>query len=162
MDCRQVKEELIAGQEPSPRARQHLDGCDECREFYADIQAIRSAYGTSVQTPASLRQRTLASCRDLLAERAAAAESSLWRRCRRVVDSPRFVAAAAILSVAVVISVIGFQLDDIQDEAISLPIKLTITLGVAQNVFTALFMPALLMFNRRSVVIRPRAVKSGA
>jgi hypothetical protein len=162
MECREVQNQLMELQEPNPQVAQHIDGCDDCRRYYADILAVRSAFGTPVQTPSSLRKRTLVRCSELLAERTTATAPSWRQRCRRVLDSPRFVAIAATVSVVVLITVTTSQIDNIQDEATSLFVKLAVTLVVAQNLFTALFLPALLMLRSRFVLVPSRAVNSGA
>lgn len=162
MECRDAQNELTGGQEPSPLLKQHVDGCDGCRRYHADILAMRSALGAPVQTPPLLRERTLARCSEMLAGTAVGSKSSLWQRCRRALDSPRFVATAATLSVVVLIWVTVSQIDNIQDDATSLSIKLSITLVVVQNLFTALFLPALLMLRGRFVTVPSRVVNSGA
>lgn len=161
MNCHNAREEAIGSPELSPAARQHVKDCEDCRAFCAELRAIQTALETPVETPSFLRARTLARCRELLREKTAVGEMSLWQRCRRAFDSPRFVAAAALLGAAVLITATALQIDDAQDEATNLFLKLTIFQVAAQNVFTALFLPALLLFKSGLAGIPSRAMKTG-
>jgi len=161
MKCRDVQEEAIGRSELSPAAQQHIDGCDDCRAFFADLQAIQAVCDVPVDTPAFLREHTLARCGELLREKTAVGESTPWQRWRRVLDSPRFVAAAAIVGVAILITVMALQIDSAQDDFTNLSLKLTIFQVVALNIFTALFLPALLLFKGRLAGIPNRALETG-
>ena len=161
MNCRDARQEVIDRSEPTAAARRHLDHCEECRSFCADLRVIRQALDTPVSTPLSLRAQTLARCREMLREKTAAAETSRWQSFRRAFGSPRFVAAAAVLGVAVLVTWISLQIDGSLDEATNTSLKLAIYQVVAQNVFTALFLPALLLFKGGFARLPFRAMKSG-
>ena len=161
MKSRDDKEEAIGRSELSPAAQQHIDGCDDCRAFYADLQAIQTVCDVPVETPAFLRERTLVRCGELLREKTTVGESTLWQRWRSALDSPRFVAAAAIVGVAILITVTALQIDDAQDDVTNLSLKLTISQVVAQNILAALFLPALLLLKSGLVGVSLRETSSG-
>ena len=161
MNCRQVREEAVGRSELSRGARQHVEGCGECQAFYADIEVIDAACRVPVDSPAFLRTRTMARCAELLRERTVAGQLTAWQRWRRRLDSPRFVAAAAVSGIAVLIAVTAVQIANAQDDASSLPLKLTVFQLAAQNVFTALLLPPLIFFRGRAAGTATGAMKTG-
>jgi hypothetical protein len=152
---------MIVRSELSPAARQHADGCDECGAFRADLLAIQAAADVPAETPSFLRERTLARCAEMLRQKATVGELTPWQRWRRALYSPRFVAAAAVVGVAVLVTVMALQINDAQDDATNLSLKLTIFQVLAQNVYAALFLPALLFFRGRLAATTPRAIQTG-
>ena len=161
MDCREVREEAIGRSQLSPAVQQHIEGCDECRAFFADVEIIQYAAEAPVETPTFLRERTLARCADLLREKTTVDRMPRWQRWRRAFDSPRFVAAAAMLGVAILIIVTALQVEDAQNDAVSMFLKLAIFQVVALNVFTALFLPALLLLRGGLGGLATRAMRTG-
>ena len=152
---------MIGRSEPTGAALRHIERGEECRLFCADLRTIEQALDTPVSTPPALAAKTLARSLDMLRERTVVAEKSMWQRCRRTLDSPRFVAAAAVLGVAVLVTWISLQIDGSLDEATNTSLKLARYQVVAQNVFTALFLPALLLFKGGFARLPFRAMKSG-
>ena len=161
MNCREVREQVIGRSQLSPAIQQHIDGCENCRAFYADVQDIQAACDEPAETPTFLREHTLARCAELLRAKTAAGKATVWRRWGRVLDSPRFVASGAIAGIVILITVTAVQIGNAQDDAVSVPLKLSIFQVLAQNVFTALFLPALLLFRGRLAGTATRAMRTG-
>jgi hypothetical protein len=161
MNCRDARQEVIGAADPTAAARRHLDQCDECRLFCADLVLIQQALDTPVSTPSSLRVQTLARSQEMLREKLTAVETSPWHSLRHTLSRPGFVAAAAALGVAIFVTWISLQIDGAQDDATDSTLKLAIFQMVAQNVFTALFLPAFLLFKGGLVRSPFRALKSG-
>jgi len=161
MNCREVREEVIGRSQLSPAIRQHIDGCEDCRAFYADVQDIQAACDEPAETPAFLREHTLARCAELLRAKTAPGKAPVWQRWCRALDSPRFVASAAIAGIAILITVTAVQIAGAQDDASAIPLKLTIFQVLAQNIFTALFLPALLLFRGRLTGTATRTMRTG-
>jgi anti-sigma factor RsiW len=161
MDCRNVREEAIVRSQLNPAIQQHIEGCDECRAFCADISTIQSAFDVPAVTPVQLRERTLAECADLLRDKTSIDRTPWWQKWRRAFDSPRFVTAAAVLCVAILITVTALQIGDAQTDAVRVSLKLAIFQIVAINVFTAIFLPALLLFRGGLGGLATRAMRTG-
>ena len=161
MNCRDAIEEIIGRSEPTGAALEHLDGCEQCRLFLADLKTIQQAFDTPVTTPPALATNTLARSLEMLREKTAAPEASPLQRWRRALDSPRVVAAAAALGVVVLAIWIALQIDGAKNDAANVPLKLAIIQIVAQNVFTALFLPAFLLFKGGLARSPFRTMKSG-
>jgi hypothetical protein len=149
MDCKIVQSELCAGSQPSPPAKRHIETCKDCREFAADLAAIRTIREAPVVTPVLLRERTLDRCRGLLAEEQLKRRLTFGQRCRNILDSPRFVAATAVLSVLILVGLQALQIDENQDIETNYILKLSIIQVVVQNLAAALFLPLLLTFKRK-------------
>jgi hypothetical protein len=146
MDCRQTQDELIGRPRPGADAQQHLTGCEECRRFAADLQLIGTLRTSSIATPALLKEQTLDRCLELLADKTAASRMSLWRRCRRICDSPQFVVTIAALGAIILGWWLANQIPDIAEGSDAImSIKLAfVQLGV-QNFVAALLFPILWM-----------------
>jgi hypothetical protein len=149
MDCRTAQRELSGGDALEPAVEQHLEGCDACRRFADDVRAIRTLGETPVETPALLREQTLDLCREILAERATTRSLSFWQRYRRMCDSPRFVAAAAIVSVLILTTITILQINNNGDSGASWLMKLAVIQFGVQNYVAALFLPILLVLKNR-------------
>lgn len=150
MKCRTAQQELSSRSEPSPAVQQHLESCEDCRRFADDLHIFRSLSDAPAKTPPVLKEVTLERCRAMLAEKAATHKRPFWMRCRRLLDSPQFVAATAILGVIILGTLAAMQINDVQDRDASFLIKISIVQIIAQNLIAALFMPALLMLGNRS------------
>jgi len=161
MNCHDARQEVIGRSDPTEAAQRHIDVCEECRLFCADNRVIQQAFDTPVSTPPALAARTLARSLEMLRDRTAAAETTPRQRCRRILDSSRFVAAAAVLGVVVFAIWISLQIDGAQDDAVNMSLKLAIIQVLVQNVFTALFLPAFLLFKGGLARLPFRAMKSG-
>ncbi|MGD8412650.1 MAG: hypothetical protein PVF33_00370 [Candidatus Latescibacterota bacterium] len=147
---------------PLPEAtRRHLAGCEQCRLFRSDLELIQRGLEVDVPTPPAVRERTLAKTLQLLQERPSAARSSKWRRLRGVLDSPRFVAAAASLGVVALVTWMSIQAGGSADDEANLTWKLAIFQLMAQNVYAALFLPALLLLRNRPTVNANHTVMTG-
>jgi hypothetical protein len=144
-----------------PAAQRHLDSCHDCRQFAADVQTIWKLSESPVSTPALLRERTLDQCREMLAERAAVRAMSPWQRCRRLIDSPRFVAAVATLGVLIVISVTILQINNNGDSDANWLMKLAVTQFAVQNYVAALFLPVFLVLKNRFGARQSRTLELG-
>jgi hypothetical protein len=149
MDCRHVQQELGSRSEVSAEVRRHIEDCEDCRLFAADLQAILELSESPVTTPTVLREQTLDDCRALLAGQTAEREMSLRQRLRAVWDSPQFIVAATALGLLIVGIMTIVQIKDDQDTAANLPLSLAIGQFVVQNFIAALFVPILLMMKRR-------------
>jgi len=149
MECRHVQEALGSGLEEDADIARHLEGCAECRRFAADLQCIRALCLPSVATPPLLRERTLERCRAALAERAIGRRMPARERCRRLFDSPRFVAVAAALCVVITVVVGVLQSGGIENDETSASIKLAIITFVVENLLAALVFPALWICRNR-------------
>lgn len=149
MDCRTVQQELSARSELEPAAQRHLAGCDDCRRFADDVRAIQTLSESPVSTPAILRERTLDQCREMLAERASVRSMSPLQRFRRLIDSPRFVAATATLGALVVITVTILQINKNGTSDATWLMKLAVTQFAVQNYVAALFLPVFLVLKNK-------------
>jgi hypothetical protein len=149
MECRHVQEALGSGLGADAAVERHMESCEQCRRFAADLQWIRALCLPSVATPPLLRERTLEQCRAVLAERAIRRRLRVRERCRRFFDSPRFVVVAAVLCILIAVGVGTLQIDDIQDEETNVSINLTIIQFVVQNLLAALALPALWVYRNK-------------
>jgi predicted anti-sigma-YlaC factor YlaD len=161
MNCSDARQELTDRSEPTAAVRQHLDGCEECRSFLADLGLIQQAIGEPFSTPPALRENTLARSLELLEQKTAAAETSPWLRFRRALDSPRFVATAAALIVVIFVTWMSVQIGGSRDDETNLTMKVAIFQVLAQNVYAALFLPALLLLRGRLAGTATRQLKTG-
>jgi anti-sigma factor RsiW len=148
MKCRDVQTELLGRSKPGRAVLAHIEDCDDCRRFRADLRTISAAFGAPVSTPPDLRKQTLARCREMLREKTAAGQESLLQRCRRAFESRRFIAAAGALGFAILITAMTLQIEMAQDDFSSLSVKITILQVAAQNALAAMFLPALLSLKR--------------
>ncbi len=168
MDCREIQAriaELAGDATPAAPLRQHLETCDECRAFQADVQEVKRLLAAPLRTPRELRAATLARCRDELSGVAAAAKSSQTEQpmsaWRRFVSAPQNIAAVALLSTAVLIAVAA-TIADISDDALSrFSVQSVVVQFIVQNLAAVLLAPALWPLLRRLVqrptVTRPLA-----
>lgn len=146
MDCLKVQEEIGAGRPVDPEIRRHVEDCAECRSFAADLHNMRLLAEIQVETPVLLREQTLDACRAILTEEAAVRRMPTRQRLRRMVESPRFAAAAASLSVIIMVALFAGQIGGGGDGGANLFMRLAFGQIAVQNLATALFLPALLTF----------------
>ena len=149
MDCKQAQQHLITPGDPSPELREHLETCGGCREFAADLESIRGLADTTISTPPLLRERTLDVCRTELAQRTNGGRVAAAGRLRAAFDSPRFVAATALIGVALLVTTVLIQVFGETDPDTGMILKITIVQIVLQNLVAALFLPALLKYRNR-------------
>ena len=161
MDCRFAQQELSGGSETTPEVQRHLESCDGCRQFAEDLRVFRTLGESTVTTPPVLRERTFDRCRVMLVDNTAARRETLWQRCRRIMDSPQFVLAAATLGILIVATIAVLQIDKAQDRDASILIRVTIFQIVIQNFVAALFLPALLFLKDRFRARHPHAAELG-
>jgi hypothetical protein len=141
MDCRKSQDELISRSTASPALQQHLDGCEKCRRFAADMQLIGPLRKSPIATPDLLRERTLDQCQELLADKLATRRLSPWQRCGRICDSPQFVVAVAALGVMILGWWLANQINVAETSDSIMSIKmLFIQIGI-QNFIAALLFP---------------------
>lgn len=149
MECRHVQEALSSGLDADAAVVRHMESCDRCRRFAADLQWIRSLCAPSMATPRFLREQTLERCRVALAERAIRRRMPARERCRHLFDSPRFVAVAVALCVVIAVVVGVLQSGGIENDETSASIKLAIITFVVENLLAALVFPALWIYRNR-------------
>jgi hypothetical protein len=161
MDCHKTQIELAGGPDLSAEARQHLEGCADCKLFAGDLRELRLLTESPLATPPELKERTLETCQSMLAAKGAARGKSFWHRLGGRIDSPQFVAAAAIFGLAILAALTSYQFSDLQDENTSMFMKISITQILIQNLVAALFLPALLLLKNRLWSGRSYAAHSG-
>ena len=146
MDCRQLQDELVGSSAPDKEAQEHLDGCSECRRFAADLALFGTLRDASPETPVILRGETLDRCHEILAKQTAASGLAVWRRCRRLCESPRFIVTVAGLGVVILGWWLAVQAPGLEQGSESLTsIKLAFLQIGLQNFFAALLFPAVWM-----------------
>lgn len=161
MDCHKTQIELTGGSDLSAEAQKHLEGCAECKLFAGDLRELSLLTEYPLVTPPGLRERTLETCQSMLAAKEAARGKSFWRGLLCRLDSPRFIAATAIIGLAILGALTSYQFNDLQDENANLFMKISIIQILIQNLVAALFLPALLLLKNRLGRGWPYAAYSG-
>ena len=149
MDCKHVQQQLSAGTAPDPALNQHIEECDDCRQFAADLLDIHGMIDSAISTPNLLREQTLDLCRTKLAEQTNGHKVTETNRLRVLVESPRFVVVTAVLSVLLLATSIVLQIFFDPAQGTNMIVKISIIQIVLQNFIAALFMPTLMMFRNR-------------
>ncbi len=149
MDCKHVQRQLSSALDAHPSIQQHLGDCRECRNFANDLLNIQAMIDTGVKTPVLLKEATLDRCRTILADQAGKQPWTARQRWIQLIDSPRFVALTAALSVLLLITSVGLQFSGHQSSGTEMLVKVSVIQIILQNLIAALFMPALLMFRHR-------------
>ena len=161
MDCKKAQQQLSLPVDPAPEVREHLEACGDCRRFAGDLGAIRGMIDPSVSTPPLLRERTLDVCRTALAARANGKRVTAAARLRKALESPRFVAVTAALSVLLLATSIMIRVFADPVPGSDMILKISIVQIALQNLVAALFTPALLMFRNRLGGRRVTAAQQG-
>jgi predicted anti-sigma-YlaC factor YlaD len=149
MDCTHAQRELAGRAQVVAEVQRHVDDCEACRRFAADVHAIAAMSESPVATPPVVREQTLDECLSLLTEQNAARDASWRQRLSAVWDTPQFIVLAAALGLLIVGIVTAVQFKDARESGVNLPVALTIGQFVIQNFIAALFLPILLMMKHR-------------
>lgn len=154
MDCGSLKIQLAAREAITAEAQIHLDGCESCRRFAAEIETVcrlcQRADQVAPSTPPVLRHRTLWRSRKTLAEQVADRELSPRQRWGRKLTSAPVVATTVVILGMILLTFTTWELAQSQDETMRLPFKLILGLIVAQNIMAALLMPAMFVWRNRN------------